>query len=179
MGSPCTSQLHSRRKAYSTAATAEGEGSMGYPFTACKACMLNALRKELFAAMIQLCMLSMRCVLLASLQHPKHADPSACMIISRGLIALRQRHRLSKRAHPEGVAILIGAAAHNAAILEQVINDGGAVGCHLGSCLLSDCHLPLTVMYRGRQGQSKYLPAHSNRRQEATQRRTLPLLSES
>ena len=32
---PYTSQLHRRRRAYSTAATACGEGSIGYPLTAC------------------------------------------------------------------------------------------------------------------------------------------------
>ena len=60
-GSPCTSQLHSRRRAYSTAATAEGEGSIGYPFTACKACMLSVPPSQHVAALMRLHM-RMHCV---------------------------------------------------------------------------------------------------------------------
>ncbi len=52
-------------------------------------------------------------------------------------------------AHPKGGAVLVGAAAHDAAVLEQVVDDGGAIGCHLGSCLLPGSHLPLAIMRGG------------------------------
>ena len=75
-------------------------------------------------------------------------------------------------AHPKGGAVLVGAAAHDAAVLEQVVDDGRAVGRHLGSCLLPGSHLPFTTMRGGRQRQPKYFPACGKRCYSAEQRQS-------
>ena len=73
---------------------------MGYPFTACKACMLSVPPSQHMAAPTRPHMRihCVWCVLLASQWRPKPDSISAGMTFSRGLAASRQRHALSEGA---------------------------------------------------------------------------------
>ena len=73
---------------------------MGYPFTACKACMLSVPPSQHVAAPMRLHM-RIRCVkyvLSARLWRAKPDSISAGVTVSRGLAASRQRRALSESA---------------------------------------------------------------------------------
>ncbi len=60
--------------------------------------------------------------------------------------------------HLKGVAVLVGAAADDAAVLEQVADDGGAVGGYLGGRLPPSRCLRRALRLRCGQRQAKDLP---------------------
>jgi hypothetical protein len=59
----------------------------------------------------------------------------------------------------ESVAVLVGAAAHDAAVLEQVVDHGGAVGRDLGGRLLPRRHLRRAAGRSCRKRHTEDLPA--------------------
>lgn len=68
---------------------------------------------------------------------------------------------LEKVRHLQGVAILVGAAADDAAVLEQVAHDGGAVGGDLGGRLSARGRLRGALWLQGCKLDAEDFPVHS------------------